>query len=277
MEKASQFHNLKTAFNILRHSKLVWGFSFLSVLCSFLYSSVEFIHIYRSFLANLLNILLFLAMSIVFAAANGSLVYSVHQIALKQNPSYPVAWKKGKSKTFQILGMLFLWLTIPLLGGIFSILITSNITNKAITLPLLWLLALIANAFYSPVMIFGISAIMIDGLKALAAIRTGFLITIKNFFTVLVIATVVWVIQILVDGLLLESIALGIIQTDAVIPSLSTFDYASYRSMLTIPIIAVANTLITLLVMPWIKTYFTLEYLKYTDKATYPELIHKKV
>ena len=137
--------NLKRSFHILLNSKLVWVFSILLILSSFLFSSfpsiIQVLH-YPIWVIGLFLIFIF-ATVIIYAVTNGSLIYVIYQASLSKTLSFSEAWSKGKLRLFRILGVLFLWLAIPLLAGLCSMLIRSSITTREITIPLLLILDLV--------------------------------------------------------------------------------------------------------------------------------------
>jgi hypothetical protein len=274
--KKGQNHMLKSSFRLLLNTKLVWVFSIISFLDAFLYANMPFSFQLKTdhLVTNVLYLILILAIVVVFATTYGSIVYVIYQASLNQNLSFSEAWAKGKSKLFRILGFLFLWLAIPVLAGICPMIINTSITNRVIAVPLLGINALIANMFYFPFIIIGISAIMISGLTAWSANRIGFLIILNNFFRILVVMAVFALIRILVDWLLLEFLTPGIGNTEMVIQSFLT--NAGYKNLMSTPFFGIAQGIITLFVTPWMCVFFTLGYLKYTEEIVYSSLVQKK-
>jgi hypothetical protein len=223
---------------------------------------------------NVIYLILFVAIVVVYAITYGSIIYVIYQASLNQNLSFSEAWAKGKSKLFRIVGFLFLWFVISLLAGVFPMLIKSSITSNVVAVPLLVINTLIANVFYSPFIVIGIAAIVIGGLNAWSAARTGFLVIVNNLFRILIVIASIFLIRFLVYWLLSKFIAPGIANTEAVIQSF--LNNANEYNLLEIPAFGIASLIISLIVFPWMCVYFTLVYLKFTEKTAYQSLIQKK-
>jgi hypothetical protein len=144
---------------------------------------------------------------------------------------------------------------------------------KAPTSPFLWMLVLMIAAFTGSLITFGLCAIMIDGVNAFAAAWTSFLITLNNFFRVLIIQGGVFFIRLLVIGLLFAVLASGLFKFDLTIPL--TFDYLTYQKIMAIPVFAAAGWIIDLLLFPLTWVILTLCYLKFTKEIHYPAISNK--
>lgn len=262
---------LKDSVHLLRHNKLVWIFGLLSILSTSLPSLSEVTYKDPGF--QWFYFILLFAASIVSIIALGCFTYVVFQGAQDKNPTFSEAWIQGKSKFWRIFVLLFIYFSMPLLTGVCSMMVSAIIPNKTTAVPFLWVLGLIANVFYSPLIIFGICAIVIDGLKVWAAAWTGFQIAASNFFRVLLVIIVLALIKILTNGLLAVLITLGIIKIGTGLPSLVNFDFAAYRSMLSIPVFRVANIIVSIVSNPVMNTFLTLGYLKFTKEIDYPALV----
>jgi hypothetical protein len=113
---------------------------------------------------------------------------------------------------------------------------------------------------------------MIDGVKANAAAWTSFLITINNFFRVLVIEGVVFFINLLITILVVAVLA-GFFKV--VLPSPLVLDYPSYLKVLNVPSVALVNKVFGSFLLPIETVILTLGYLKFTKEISYPALIRR--
>jgi hypothetical protein len=266
---------LKESLHLLRHNKLVWIFGLLSILYSSLPSLSEVTYKDPGF-QWVYSILRFVA-SIVSIIALSCSIYVVFQGAQDKNPTFSEAWIQGKSKYWRIVGLLIISFSMPLLAGVCSMMVSAIIPNKTTAVPFLWVLGLIANVFYSPLITFGICAIVIDGLKVWAAAWTGFQIAVNNFFRVLLVIIVLALIKILTDGLLAVFITLGIIKIGTGLPSLVNFDFAAYQSMLSIPVFRITNIIVYFVSITGMNAFLTLGYLKFTKEIDYPALVRREL
>lgn len=267
MHRLNYIQILIESFRIFQTTRLVWVFGFIS----FLIEIPQPLFKFPGGVNFLVCVYLFvgLVIALISVIANGGLIYLIHQTTLSRNPSFGEVWLQGGQKLFRNIG--FFLLTIPALLVVY--LIYSTIAFKAPTSLFLWLISLMIEAFVISWFTFGLCAIMIDDLHALGAAWTSFLITLNNFFRLLIIYGGVFFIHFLVIGLLFAVFASGLFQFDLTIPL--TFDYSTYLKMMAIPAFKTTRSIIDLLLFPMISAILTLCYLKFTQEIHYPAISNR--
>jgi hypothetical protein len=117
---------------------------------------------------------------------------------------------------------------------------------------------------------FSICAIIINNVRVWPACRTGFLISIKNFFRTFVITVGIDLMQLLIVGVVIAVLALGPLGTG--LPTSFTIDYLTYQKIAAMPIVTLVNSIVNLFFYPMETIILTLMYLEFIKKVTYPAL-----
>lgn len=252
---------LKESFRIFRSTKLILVFGFISLLPQ-LFSKLESENLFLVCIYLLVG----LATVLVSVIASGGLIYSIYQRNLNKSLSFSEVWLQGRGKLFRNIGFFLLISPALLVAVPIYWIFAYNVPSS----PFRWLLDIIFAAFFSPLITFGLCAIMIDDVKAAAAAWTSFLITINNFFRVFIIYVGVYIIRLLVIGLLIAILASGLFGFELPVPL--SFDYSAYQKIVALPLIAAAGWLIDLIIFPLSWTILTLCYLIFTKEIQYPAL-----
>jgi hypothetical protein len=256
----------KESFRILQTKKLVWVFGLISLLIGI---PQQFYKFPSSDLFLVYNLFVSLIICFIFIIAYGGLIYLIYQTTLSGSPGFREVWLQGGQKLFRNVG--FILLVIPAL--IVAFFIYSIFAFKAPASPFLWLLVLLIAVFFGSLITFGLCAIMIDDVNAFAAAWTSLLITLNNFFRVLLILGAYFFIRLLVIGLLFAVLASGLFKFEPTIPW--TFDYPTYLKIMAIPLFAATGWILDLLLFPLTSAILILCYLKFTEEVHYPAISNR--
>ncbi len=238
---------------ILRTTKLAWVFGFLSLLCLMIRPLLQFVR------DNPLFVFIYIPASLVImyfsTISAGGFIYVIHQNVLGQNFNFSDIWFHSKTKIFSIIGASFPALLLALFV---SIILKYAFPNSSFQ----WLIEFIAGSFISSLFIFSTCAIMIDDVKAVSASWTGFLIALKNFFRVLIIAGTIYLMRIFLTGL--------------AIAILRVFDYPPSQIIMGVPVTLIAVWIFYLILIIPSSVFLTLGYLKFTKEVSYSALSNKQ-
>ena len=244
---------LQDTFRVLRTTKLVWVFGFLSLIITIIRPMSQFMR------GEPLFVFIYLPVSLAIFyfsfIANGGFIYTIYQNILGQNPTFSDIWLHSKTKTFNIIVSSF--------PSILLTFLVYMVTKYALpNSQFLWFINLSSTSFIGSLYFFGVCAIMINDVKVVSAIRTGFLIALNNFFRVLIIAGIAYLIRILLTG--------------SVIAILLVFGYPSNQKIMNIPIVTTSVWIFYLILIVPTSALLTLGYLKFTKGVSYPTLSNEQ-
>jgi hypothetical protein len=244
---------IEDTIHIIRTTKLVWVFGFLSLLGTLNQPLLQLLR------GNSLLICIYLPVSFTFLyfsfIAGGGLIYVIYQKTLGRDLSFSDVWLRSKSKIFSVIGS-----SIP--GIILAIIVYMVLTYVLQNSQFFWVIGFIAGSFICSFFTFSACAIMINDVKASAAIWTGFLIAVNNFFRVLIITGTVYFIRLLLTGIVLVILLL--------------FGYPTNQSIMGIPIAKTAVWIFYLMLGFPYSVFLTLGYLRFTEEISYPALSIKQ-
>jgi hypothetical protein len=256
---------LKDSYRYLRENKLIWIFVFLSSLETTVFRLPRT----SNAILSCAYLIVHIAVLVVNTIANIGLIYIIYQFTLFSKPNFSEAWSIGKSKFFRTLVFV-----IP--AGIILLIIigikraTSGIASSS---PFPWLIDLFLGSF-SACITFGYCAIVIHDTKAFPSVWSSLLITLNNFFRILVITGGVYIIHLLVTGITVAILVTGPFKV--VLPTPLNLDYPTYQKISVLPLFIWENWILNLFLFPMETIMLTLGYLKFTKEISYPGLSPKQ-
>jgi hypothetical protein len=262
------FQTLKDSLHIFRTTRPIWFLGLLSCL-SLLFSPIA--QYARNNLAlSCIWLLLAPVASVISFMAICGIIYSVQQVTLCKQSTFPEAWSKARSKLFRIIGLLFL--SIPFI--LIEVFVSLNILSRPIPSPFSWILDFLGGCLYSAFLIFGYCAIIINDTKSWSAAWASVLITLNNLLRVLVIEGAFYLVSLCITVVIAVILATASINTG--LPTPLTFEYATYQRLTAIPIIFGVNFLFALFLTPLNTIFLTLGFAKFTKDVSYPSLSSKE-
>jgi hypothetical protein len=244
---------IQDTIHILRTTKLVWVFGLLSLLTTITSSLARFVP--DNLLFTFIYILASWAILCFSLVGVGGFIYVVYQKILGQNFTFSDIWFHSKTNFFTIIGSLF---PVIFLAFLTSIIFEEVLLNSSLR----WYITFIGSWFIGAVVIFSICAIMINNVNAMPALWTGFLIALRNFFHVLIIACTA-----LLMRALFASLTIGILRI---------FEYSSTQKIMGVSIQPTLLWVLFRILMIPISVFLTLAYLKFTEKISYPALSNQQ-
>jgi len=239
--------------HILRTNKLVWLFGFLSLLMTVTRPLSQFAD--DKLLFAFIYILVSLVIMYFSLIAVGSFIYVIHQNILGRNLDFSGVWSHSKTKALTIIGVSFPAVALALLVSTILKYVLPNLSFQ-------WLVEFMASSFISSFLVFSVCAVMINDVKAASAIWTGFLIAVNNFFRVLMIAGIAYLIRISITSLIIMILRL--------------FGYTSTQKLLGIPVALTAVWILYIVIIIPSSVFLTLAYLKFTKEVSYSALSNQK-
>jgi hypothetical protein len=243
----------RDTIHILQTTKLAWLFGLIALLPAMTSSLARFVP------DNLLFSFIYILASFVILcfslACVGGFIYVVYQKTLEQKFSFSDVWFHSKINFWAIFGSSF---PVIFLAFLTSIVLEEVIPNSSLH----WYITFIGSWFMGSAVIFSICAIMINNVKAMPALWTGFLIALRIFFHVLIIACTALLIRALFAGLII-----GILRI---------FEYSSIQKIMGVPIQSTLLGIVFRILMIPISAFLTLAYLKFTEKISYPALSNQQ-
>ena len=243
----------KDTIRILRTTKLAWVFGLLSLLTTITDPLSKLVS------DNPLSFFIYIPVSLAIMCFSligaGGFIYVIYQKTLGQNFTFSDAWFHSKTKFFSILVSLF---PATFLAFLISMVLKYALPNPSFH----WYITFIAGWFSGSIIIFSMCAIIINNVKTVSALQTGFIIAIRNFFHVLIIACTARVINSFFASLLI-----GILRV---------FNYSATQKIMNIPIQSTAAWILFRILMVPTTVFLILAYLKFTEQVSYPALSNQQ-
>jgi hypothetical protein len=262
------FQILKDSYRIFRSSKLILVFGLLSTLMSLELPFLNYIR--SSIILSCLFFLFFFASFYITLVSEGGLIFLIHRVSQNENTTFPEVWHQGRLKVLPVLGLILL-VTLPVFVWILLWRIIANLAPHSL-LP--WLSAIIQNILLTSFSVFGLCAIIINGISILNAAWTSILITFNNLLRVSIMVGIIFVVRLFFTGLVVVLIVSGLFPTK--LPVILNLDYSTYLKLQEIPVIAWTNWIVNIFLAPFLITMLTLGYLKFTQDISYPALVKKE-
>lgn len=207
---------------MFQKSKLLW------IIGAFLFSSEV---VYRVSVYSIGNRpdywfpypLMLIAVFLSFLAKVG-LIYSTNQMVSDQTPTFSEVWDFCKSRVKPIFGLYFV--NIPLI--MFSVLLVTVVVLSVPSVSLTFLVGILLDFLFNAVFTISICTIVINNLEAGPSLWTGVLIVINNFFHVIALSSVYFILQILLS----QTLGIGLLGIFLIVPLTVTMTLA-YRVFVT--------------------------------------------
>lgn len=254
----------RESMRLFRTTKTLWVLGFISLLILPVSTLVSYAH--NSLALTCTFLLAGFFLTIIYIITNAGLIYAIYQAHNKEKPGLAEAWRYGKSRLFQMLGLILLTAPAFLIMAFLDWLSAS----KAPDSPLLWLVVSSTAAFAASLFTFGVCAILIDNLRPAAAAWTGLLITLNNYFRMCLIFGIPFLIQILLILLIASILSTGLF--GILLPTPLSVDFVTYQNLFRLPVIVMASWVIDLLLLPLTSGVPALAYFKFSREISYPAL-----
>ncbi|MGC1377962.1 MAG: hypothetical protein WA821_17145 [Anaerolineales bacterium] len=253
MDAMNNFQALRLSVGYIGKSRVAWFYILISCARFFVPSTtLAGKNLSLSFILSCVG-LLFAVVPIVF------LVGFIHSIFQKyfhhRDVSIRETWDRGESFTGKMLGFYFL---VAIL-----LLFLFGVHQAVFHTPPAPPLTAIFGIVFTPITSFCMCAIVIDQVKVLKSIPTGFRIVDNHLSRSLGLGGIFFLLQNILLGLLMLIIFI------AVPPRISFplgFDLSTYQNLLQVPIISLANQVLAAIIGPWNVTAFTMLYLDFTKE-----------
>lgn len=256
----NNFQVLQLSASYVRKSRFAWLYIFVSCAAFFVPSSTVVGK-------NLILLCIFTSISLSLVVV--SLIFFigfVHYISQKHlnhtDISISESWDRGKSLLGRVLGVCFLVGT-PL---IFLFLIYWFIFPTALAT---LLATIIFSTVLIPVIHFSLCAIVIDQVKVMKSISTGFQIMSNHLSSSLALGGFFFLLQNILLGLLIL-IIFSVVPSE--IPFPMNFDFSTYHNLLQVPIISLSNQVAGVMTGSWSVAAFTILYLNFTRESPSNEM-----
>ncbi len=255
---------LRDTLCVLRATRLIWVLGFIITL--------DHIANFRDSLAGVQPGLGWIfatvgLIALIFSLiATGALVRLVYEIGQNESLSFDDLWHRSRARYFRIMGAGLLFIPIEFVLFAIYLILARNAPGSS----LLWLVGVILEAANGSLWIFLLCTIMIDDVKAILAAWTSVLITLNNFFRLLLILGAIFLIRVLFTGLVALILTSSLFHVKLRAPL--AFDYISYLWINSLPIIIVARWVFDLFLVPFSTVMLTLCYTQFAREVTYPAL-----
>ncbi len=253
----------KDSFNLLRRTKLVWIFSTLFLLGTFLPSAQNF----RGDVPLVCTIWLISCLFIFISfRAQGGLIYIIHQALNNEKATFSEGWFQGKVKFFRVVVVtliivpFFMLLFIPLL-----------LSKKLLLVILYWL---VLAPLFGGCINFAYCGIVINGIKPIRAAWIGLLITLNNIFKIIILTIIIYIMMLF--PLSIFVIAVSYSPFNINLPSPFPLDYMTYLKLMANPVIHVVNQVLMMMIYPLQSTVLVIAYNKFTGEISYPGLASRR-
>ena len=263
------FEIIKDSIRIFRTTKIIWLFGFLALIPNIIGTMMD-----KSRLNINLDcaIMLILLISLYFGIiSQGGLVYLIHQKILNNEIAFKDAWVQSKKKIGSIIGLLVIISAMSLIPSLIYLYFNYHTPYS----PLLWILTWIIDMFFTTQFIFGVCAIMMDDIGAFSAARLSFLVTLNNYFPVIIINTLKDIVYLLLTRLIVVIFVIGNNFQGISIDSI--LKYQIYIHGMKLPIFIIAGWIINVGLYPLLLIALTICYKRFTNMISYPVLRDKNI
>jgi hypothetical protein len=212
----------RDTLRLFRDSKLLWILGVVSFVSEVIFR-VSIYSIGQPPVPGIAYPLFFIFLYFSFVA-KCSLIYTTNQILSDQKPTFSEAWGFSKSKMRRILWLYFL--SIPFV--MFAVFLVGIVLLSEINTSLTWFMDVLVTLLLGSVFALSICTIVIHDLEAGLALWTGLLIVANNFFHVVVLNSIFFALQLVVN----IAVGNGLLGVFFVVPLTVTMTLA-YRVFIT--------------------------------------------
>jgi hypothetical protein len=254
------------ATRLIRTNKFAWLYICISLVSVFLPSDQSYS---ENFIFRCNFFLIDTSLVILSTIVSAGLVYDISQKYLKYTDiSMHDGWDRGKKRIGRIIGFYLLVITPLILILLFVWAVSRQSTA------LVPVLGLLFQFFITPILTFGMCAIVIDEINIRSSIWISLHLMGKHLPRILAFSARFVLIGSLLFGLLVGTVFLSPLRPELSFPL--NFSYATWLNILQVPIINLSSQVLSTILFPWELATFTILYLIFTEGTSYSELIQRE-